>query len=90
MFNCKVDATFKARLVVHGWGLMPGMDCGGTFAPVCRRQSIHIVLAIASRMNFEGFQLDVQTAFMFSDVEDDVYAKTTRGCEKTKKTESCK
>ena len=43
-FKRKADATFKARLVVQGWVLVPGVDCGGTFAPVCRLQSIRMVI----------------------------------------------
>ena len=53
VFKRKADATFKARLVVQGWGLVPGVDCSGTFALVCRLQSIRMVLAIAAEMNYE-------------------------------------
>ena len=33
---------------------VPGVDCGSTFAPVCRLQSIRMVLAIAAKFDFEG------------------------------------
>ena len=32
---------------------MPGIDCGSTFAPVCRLQNIRMVLAIAAEYNLE-------------------------------------
>ena len=32
----KPDDLCKSRLVVLGWAQVPGIDCGGTFAPVCR------------------------------------------------------
>ena len=37
-----------------GWGQSLGIDCGSTFAPVCRLQSIRMVLAIAAEYDLEG------------------------------------
>ena len=37
-------------------------------------------------MNYDVFQLDVQTAFLNADVEEDVYVKTAPGYENTNKT----
>ena len=51
VYKVKVDNTHKARLVAKGWNQVSGRDCGGTFAPVCRLQSIRMVLAIAAEMN---------------------------------------
>ena len=45
-----------------------------------------MVLAIAAEMNYEVFQLDVQTAFLNADVEEYVCVKTAPGCENTNKT----
>ena len=47
MFKIKADSTFKDMLVVQSWGQVAGVDCGGTFAPVCRILSIRMVLATA-------------------------------------------
>ena len=47
----KSDDLFKSRLVVLGWTQVPGIDCGGTFALVCRLQSIRMVLAIAAELD---------------------------------------
>ena len=56
---CKVkaDNSHKGRVVVLGWGQLPGIHCGSTFAPVCRLQSIRMVLAIAAEYNRECWQL---------------------------------
>lgn len=42
------------------------MDCGCAFAPapVCRVQSIRMVLAAAAEFDWEIYQLDVQAAFL--------------------------
>ena len=48
VFKVKANQTYKARLVAQGWNQVPGQDCGSTFAPVCRPQSVRMVLAIAA------------------------------------------
>ena len=71
----KVNEPFKSRLAVLGWAQVPGIDCGGTFAPVCRLQSIRMMLVIAAELDYEVLMLDVQTAFLNADVEEEVYVK---------------
>ena len=72
VYKIKADKTFKGRLVVQGWGQVAGVDCGGTFAPVCRIQSIRMVLTTAVELDWDILQLDVQTAFLNADVDEEV------------------
>ncbi|CAN0247142.1 unnamed protein product [Ascophyllum nodosum] len=81
MYKVKADKSYKGRVVVLGWGQVPGVDCGGTFAPVCRLQSICMVLAIAAGFDFECWQLDYNTAFLNATVEEEVYVKMAPGYE---------
>ena len=81
VYKVKADKYFKGRVVVLGWGQVPGVDCGGTFAPVCRLQSIRMVLAIAAEFGFEYWQLDYNTAFLNAKVEEEVYVKMAPGYE---------
>ena len=53
LYKIKIDGVYKGRLVVLKWLQVPGIDCGGTFAPVCRHQSIRMVLAIAAELDYE-------------------------------------
>ena len=85
VFKVKTDNTYKARLVAQGWNQVHGRDCGRTYAPVCRLQSIQMVLAIAAELNLEVRQLDVKTAFLYDDIEEEVYVKTAPGFEITNK-----
>lgn len=62
VFKVKADHTLKCRVAVQGWGQVPGIDCGCTYAPMCRIQSIRMALAIAASQDWEVLQLDVQTA----------------------------
>ena len=81
VFKIQADSTYKGRLVVQGFSQIPGGDCGGTFASVCRLQSIRMMLAIAVELDYEVHMLDVQTAFLNADVEEDVFVKMAPGYE---------
>ena len=81
VYRVKADKSYKGRVVVLGWGQVPGVDCGGTFAPVCTLQSIRMVLAIAADFDVECWQLDYNTAFLNSKVEEEVYVKMAPGYE---------
>ena len=41
----KADNSYKARLVAQRWNQVHGLDCGSTFAPVCRLHSVQIFVA---------------------------------------------
>ena len=81
VYKVKADKSYKGRVVVLGWGQVPGVDCGGTFAPVWRLQSICMVLVIAAEFDFECWQLDYNTAFLNAKVEEEVYVKMAPGYE---------
>ena len=54
----------KSRLVAPGYTQAKGVDFNETFAPVARLESIRILLAIASHLNFKLYQMDVKSAFL--------------------------
>lgn len=81
VYKVKANNTSKGRLVVEGRRQVPGINYGGTFAPVCRLQSTRMMLAVASEMDREIWQLDVQTGFLNAPVEEDVYVKMASGDE---------
>ena len=47
----KADGTFKSRLVVQMWSQASGTNYCGTPSPVCRLQSIRMVLAIMAELD---------------------------------------
>lgn len=83
VFKVKPDGTFKARLVVQGFGQRHGIDCGGTFAPVCRISSQRTLLCIAASKGLHVEHLDVKTAFLNAPVEEDVWVQQAPGFEET-------
>ena len=81
VFKTKADSSYKARVVVQGWRQVPGVNCGSTFAPVCRIQSIRMVLAVVAEYDLECWQLDYNTAFLNADLKEEVYVKMAPGYE---------
>ena len=67
--------------MVQGWEQVSGIDCGCTYLPVCRIQSICKALAIAASEDWEVFQRDVQTAFLNAEVQEEVNVRTPPGYE---------
>ncbi|CAN0444191.1 unnamed protein product [Pylaiella littoralis] len=59
VFKRKADGTFKGRVVAQDWNQVPGLDCGNTYAPVCRIQSVRMVACITVEFNLIFDQMDV-------------------------------
>ncbi|GJZ11457.1 zinc finger, CCHC-type containing protein [Tanacetum coccineum] len=78
----KVDGTidkFKARLVIQGFRQKEGIDYFDTYAPVARITTIRLLLALASIYNLVIHQMDVKTAFLNGDLDEEVYMKQPEG-----------
>ena len=69
----------KSRLVAQGYTQVEGVDFDETFAPVARLESIRILLAIASHLNFKLYQMDVKSAFLNGMLQEEVYVKQPKG-----------
>ena len=63
----------KARLVCKGYSQIEGLDYEETFAPVARMEAIRIFLAFACYQYFKVYQMDVKSAFLNGDLEEEVY-----------------
>ena len=79
----KTDGTidkYKARLVIKGYRQREGLDYFDTYSPVTRITSIRIILATATLRNLEVHQMDVKTAFLNGDLEEEIYMEQPEGC----------
>nr|GEZ35595.1 retrovirus-related Pol polyprotein from transposon TNT 1-94 [Tanacetum cinerariifolium]GEZ37887.1 retrovirus-related Pol polyprotein from transposon TNT 1-94 [Tanacetum cinerariifolium] len=63
----------KARLVARGYRQEEGIDFEESFAPVARLEAIRIFLAYAAHKNMVVYQMDVKTAFLNSNLQEEVY-----------------
>lgn len=73
------STRYKARLVAKGYSQREGIDFFDTFAPVVRYESIRILLAMAAREDLEIAQFDVKTAFLYGDLQEDIYLQQPEG-----------
>ena len=69
----------KSRLVAQGYTQVEGIDFDETFALVARLESIRILLAIASHLNFKLYQMDVKSAFLNGMLQEEVYVEQPKG-----------
>src|SRR5271155_3881687 len=71
----------KARLVARGFSQIYGIDYLDTYAPVVKLASIRILLAIAAIYGLEIHQMDVVTAFLAGELEEEIYMEQPEGFE---------
>lgn len=69
----------KARLVCKGYAQQEGIDFEETFAPVARLEAIRMFLALSSFQKFKVFQMDMKSAFLNGDLEEEVYIEQPDG-----------
>jgi hypothetical protein len=74
----------KARLVAQGYTQEEGIDYDEVFAPVARIEAIRIFLAFASFKRFKVYQMDVKSAFLYGNIEEEVYVCQPPGFEDPK------
>ena len=81
MFKIKSSGRYKARLIARGFSQEYGVDYFETYAPVARFASIRMLLALAARHGMYIDQMDVQTAFLYGDLEEEAYMERPDGFE---------
>ena len=70
---------YKARLVAKGYRQKEGLDYFDTYSPVSRITSIRTLIAIASLNNMEIHQMDVKTAFLNGELDEEIYMEQPEG-----------
>ena len=71
---------YKAKLVAKGFNQKKDIDYFDTYAPVSRISSIRVLIALAAVHNLIVHQMDVKTAFLNGDLEEEIYMDQPEGC----------
>ena len=84
VFKQKVGANgsverYKARLVAQGFSQKFGLDYDETFCPVVRFESVRTVIALAVQNGLKLHQLDVATAFLNGELDEEIFMKQPEG-----------
>jgi hypothetical protein len=79
VFTKKSNGTFKARLVARGFSQMHGVDFTETYAPTAKHDSLRLLLALAAGKKWKISQLDVSTAFLNGELEEEIYLDLPEG-----------
>lgn len=84
VFHRKRDADgavkqCKVRVVAQGFSQIPGVDYNETFAPVAKSSSLRLMLALAARFSWPLIQLDVKSAYLNGDLDEEIYMRQPQG-----------
>ena len=72
-------STFKVRLVAKGFTQKEDINYMETFSLVAMLKSIRILLSIVACLDYEIWQMDVKTAFLNGNLEEDIYMQQPEG-----------
>ena len=70
----------KSRLVACGFKQREEVHFGETFAPIVSSSCVRLLSAIACECDLDLCHLDVDQAFVQSDLEEDVFLRLSKGC----------
>lgn len=72
---------YKARLVVKGYAQQYGIDYTEVYAPVARLDTVRMILAVAAQRGWTVYQLDVKSAFLYGELQEEVFVEQPKGYE---------
>ena len=79
VYKLKRDGTYKARWVVKGYEQVKGLDYQQIFAAVVRADTFRTLLAIATLLDWDISNIDVDSAFLYGDIDTEVYIELPEG-----------
>jgi len=79
VYQVKQESDVKVRFIVKGFQQIEGIDYTDIFSPVVKLTTIRVILRLVAAANLYLEQLDVKTAFLHSDLDEEIYMKQLVG-----------
>ena len=79
VFDIKRSGRFRARLVACGYSQIPGVDFQHSYAPTISDVSWRILIIAMLLFNYDAKIVDVETAFLHGDLDEDIYMEAPEG-----------
>jgi Reverse transcriptase (RNA-dependent DNA polymerase) len=79
IFKIKRNGIFRARLVACRYSQIPGIDFNESFAHVINDVSFRIMLVAKLIWNLKDCIVDVETAFLHGELEEEIYMNIPKG-----------
>ena len=84
VFSKKMDQNgnvvrYKARVVAKGFLQRPGIDVHEVYAPVVQKSTFRFMIALVAKNRLHMRQLDVKTAFLNGELDEEVYIEQPEG-----------
>ena len=84
------EQRYKARLVARGFSQKEGLDYYETFSPTAKITSIRMLLQLAVQKDFIIQQMDVKCAYLYADLEEELYLDVPDGFQLSNSTDGHK
>ena len=81
MFKIKRNGIYRARLVALGYSQIPRVDYTENFAQVAHDVSFRITLARMMVEMLDSLVMDVETVFLYGEIDEEIFMKSPIGME---------
>jgi Reverse transcriptase (RNA-dependent DNA polymerase) len=81
VFKQKKNGIYKVRLVALGYSQILGVDFSKNYAPIINNITMRMMLVLKLKNNWTSKTIDLETAFLYGDLTEEIYMTIPRGQE---------